>query len=1125
MADSHEVQLARLRQSMATLESQRDEIGDGAIAPALNALKDQIAALEASQFTKSGDTEERRIVTILFTDIVGSTSIAEKMDPEDWRSTISAVHEMAGKIVDQNDGRVLQYLGDGLLAVFGTEVSSERDPERGIKTALQIIVKLPTLNLDTQLQMRAGVHTGLVVMGELGSYAKREFTASGDAMNVAARLQSSAPPNGVLISLDTYRYVRGLFDMTPQPPFQVRGRQEPIRTYWVHQAKTHPYRTVTRGVGGVKTRTIGRNSEITNLSEVCQDAVQNKRLVWNQIVGVPGVGKTRLLKDLVEGLELFPTRFSWFKSQAIEGDTKQPYALVRRMWFERFQIADDSPIGEAEGRWVDGVLGFLGADFEEEAHILGQLVGLPFEGSPFIRTMRHDPVQMRARAFVISRRLLKGVRQKEPIVFLFEDLQWVDQASWEFIMDVILSEPGDEDLDQALIVLATARPEWKPPAQLRSLPGFLNLNLPALKDEDCHTLVKELLQRAEEIPESTVKMIVDRSEGVPYFAEEILNWFLDNGILDLHVEPWRFNASLLDETPLPDTLQHLLTTRLSALTDTQRKVLERAAVFGRAFWESGLSSPGGSLDEELLEDLEQRGFIEAQPISLFLGEREWRFHHNLMRDVVYESILKKKRPSLHTETGTWLETQARQAGRLEEFAGVLGDHFERAGELTKAADWYLRAGERAWSQGAVNESREFFDRTIELLPLSDHERLWRALLNRDEVFGLLGEVEKQRADVESLLELAEEFNEPGRLAEAYYRRGVFLESLGEFREAVNAYEEAVKTAECAENFDLEMLATAMSVFSYIRLGELSLAAKIADKALDGFDQIKEDSTKARIMTNVAAYFNEIGDLSTGASLYERQIEINKRLGDKAGQAIGLSNLGYTYMQLGMFEHARSVLHEALDINVVLGARRSAAYTLLNLGLAHCRMGDQDDARELIARAQSELESLGDTFALAISHTYLGLCLEYAMKYSRAVETYHTAEDIFKDANLEGHMIDATAGLARCEQAVGAEDEAWDHTKEVWGYLQEHGATGLEFPVQAYLTCARIFKTYGDNDGSELALDAGWNAIMDLADKISDSSWRESFLVNIPEHLELSKMWDRRAGTPASRKMEDENGRQ
>ena len=205
MADSNKVQLEELRRSMAALESRRDEIGDDAFEPALRALIDQITALEVSRLTESGDDDERRIVTILFTDIVGSTSIAESMDPEDWRSVISTVHEMAGGIVDRNDGRVLQYLGDGLLAAFGTKFSSERDPERGINTALQIIAELPTLNLEPPLQMRAGVHTGLVVMGELGSYAKREFTASGDAMNLAARLESSAPANSVVISQDTYR--------------------------------------------------------------------------------------------------------------------------------------------------------------------------------------------------------------------------------------------------------------------------------------------------------------------------------------------------------------------------------------------------------------------------------------------------------------------------------------------------------------------------------------------------------------------------------------------------------------------------------------------------------------------------------------------------------------------------------------------------------------------------------------------------------------------------------------------------------------------------------------------------------------------------------------------------------
>jgi predicted ATPase/class 3 adenylate cyclase len=1114
MADSTKSQLERLRRSMATLESQRDEIGDDAIDPALSALKDQIASLEAIQLAEPGDTEERRIVTILFTDIVGSTSIAEKLDPEDWRTTISAVHKMAGNLVVQNGGRVLQYLGDGLLAVFGTEVASERDPERAIRAALEIISHLTALEVEPPLQMRAGVHTGLVVMGELGSFAKREFTATGDAMNLAARLQSAAPPDGVLISTDTFRYVRGLFDMVLQSPFKVRGRQELVQTYLVQQAKTHPYRMVARGVGGVKTRTIGRESQLRKLNDISREAIQNKKAVWSQIVGEPGVGKTRLLLDIAESMELLPTDFLWLRTQAVEGDTMQPYALVRRMWFERFQIVEDTPINEAESRWVKGITDLLGEGGEEEAHVLGLLVGLPFEGSPFIRAVRHDPVQMKGRAFVASRQLIRNARQIEPVVILIEDLQWADQASWDYITQVIMSEQVDEDAMQALLVFATARPEWKPTGDLQSRIGYHQMELPALNESDSLALVKELLQRAEIIPDEVVRLIVDRSDGVPYFAEEIINWFIDEGILDHHYEPWRFVPSLLDDSPLPTTLQHLLTTRLTSLVDIRTKALQYASVFGRTFWEGGLHSLGIRADEELLEGLERQGYLEAQPISSFMGEREWRFHHKLMRDVAYENILKKKRPALHKAAAAWIETQAGRAGRLEEFAGVLGEHSERAGETSEAADWYLRAGERSWSQGAVTESREFFDRTVELLPPNDRERLWRVLLDRDEVFGLLGEVEKRRADEELLLELAMDFDEPNRIAEAYYRRGLFLESLGDVRLAVKAYGEVIETAKRAGNVELEMLASAASVFSHIRLGELSVAADLADKALLALDQIKDEAIQARIMTNVAAFFNETGDLSTAASLYEQQIEINDRLGEKAGEAIGLSNLGYIFMQLGMYRQAQSVLQDALRINEALGARRQVAYALLNLGLAHCRIGDHDGAREWIVRVQSELGTLGDTFASAISHTYLGLCLEHSMNLSGAIESYRTALDIFMEAGLEGYVLDTTAGLARCKQAMGTEDEAIDHAQKLWEYLQEQGTKGLEFPIMAYQTCASIFNALGEGKKSKIVLEEGWNELMSRADKISDASWRESFLENVPEHRALSEMWDRRAGAPA-----------
>ena len=204
-----------------------------------------------------------------------------------------------------------------------------------------------------------------------------------------------------------------------------------------------------------------------------------------------------------------------------------------------------------------------------------------------------------------------------------------------------------------------------------------------------------------DVPEQIIDLLVERSEGVPYFTEEMVNWFIDHDILDTRSEQWRFFPERLKEQPLPATLQHLLLTRLSSLSPTERAALQRGAIFGRRFWTGGVEALGVPAGAEMLGHLQPRGFVEAQPESAFQGDTEWSFHHNLLQEVTYESVLKRERAALHKVAAGWLERQARQAGRLDEFAGLLGDHCERAGELSAAADWYLRAGRARHGPGGA----------------------------------------------------------------------------------------------------------------------------------------------------------------------------------------------------------------------------------------------------------------------------------------------------------------------------------------------------------------------------------------------------------------------------------------
>jgi predicted ATPase/class 3 adenylate cyclase len=1111
MSDPQLSQLDRLRRSMTVLESQRVVLGDEAVDPALYAIEHQIAALEDQPITEPGQADDRRIVTILFSDIVGSGAIAAKLDPEDWRQVVSTLHSMAGKLIQEHQGDVVQYLGDGLLALFGAHTSSERDPERSIRAALKIQGNVTSLPIDLPLQLRIGVHTGLVVMGEMGSEAKREFTASGESMNFAFGLQEAAPPGGVLISHSTYNHVRGLFDITRQPPFIPKGRRTPQRTYLVHQIKSRPYQIASRGVLGIETPTVGREAESLQLQTAYQNALKDKSIGWAQLVGKPGVGKTRLMAEIIESLELQPEESNQLRAFAIEGDAKQPFALIRRMWFDRFQIPEDAPRAKAEALWEAGVETLLGPNSAEPAHALGLLLGLPFEESPHIGAMRHDHLQLKGRAFAASRNIIDQLRSSKSLVISIEDLHWADPSSWEYLAQVVI---GHGDGKEGVFILASGRPEWQAPDALSSHPGYVQIDLQPLDQAASYLLAAELLHRVEFVPESVVALIVDRSEGVPYFAEEIVNWFIDQKILDRSSDPWRFVSTRFDQTPLPPTLQHLLYTRLNTLRKTQRAVLQHGAVFGRRFWEGGLSAMGLRLDDEVLVQLQQRGFVEAQHTSSFEGDREWRFQHTLMRDVAYLSLLKRHRPDLHRAAGAWLEAQAVAADRLDEWSGRIGEHVEHAGELRSAAFWYLRAGKHSKSRGGLVEAGGFFDRTLELLPANEREQRWQALLDRSEVLGILSQPELRKENDALLLEMAQESDDQNQLAEANIRRGSFFESMGDLHAALVALGAALEASRSAQDQNLEASILAMIVVCQTRLGEMNTAHDLAAEALSLSRQMDNQTELARVFTNVAIYYTESGDIAKAAKLTEQQIEITHNLGDRAGEAIGLGNAGYNYLLLGLFEKAQLALERSLELNEALGARRASSYNLLNLGLAQWRAGESENAQQMLERARPGLEAHGDAFGQGAMHAYRALVLEQIGDFDHASASFREATEIFENIGFQGFAQDALAGLARCALAKGRKEEALQYVTELYDYLEHHEAKNMEFPVWAYQTCASIFEDLDKAAKSRDAIKGGYRELISRAGKISDAEWRKSFLENVPENQALLNMWDRLAGTPA-----------
>jgi class 3 adenylate cyclase/tetratricopeptide (TPR) repeat protein len=1124
MTEALQKQIEDTRRAIETLEAQRGALGDQVTNNAQAALKKELALLEDQAAAQAAPAEERRLVTILFTDMVGSTSAAEKLDPEDWRGLIGRLHETLGGAITAHRGEVAQYLGDGILAFFGAKQASESDAENAIRAALAAQAAVTELLAAERVQVRVGVHTGLVVVGELGDASHKEFTASGDAMNLAARLQSAAPPGGILISHDTYRYVRGVFDFTPRPPLTVKGKSEPIQTYLVRRAKPRPFRTVARGVAGVEASTVGREAEMQVLQAAYLRAYEGHGIAWAQLVGGPGLGKTRLVSEMDDWTDLRQETYRLLRARAFADDGSQPFALIRRMWFDRFEIPEGISLPQAEAAWVEGFKEFFGrSDAEEAAHALGLLVGLPFEGSPHIGAMRNDPGQVKGRAFVVSRELLRTVRQQSPVVVLLEDLQWADDASWDYLREVFLGGEADAQ-PEGMFILAAARPEWTPPVELTELfkatatgnnppaKWGTQIELALLTDDAMRMLARQLLEQAADIPEDVIELLVTRSEGVPYFAEEMVNWLIDHDILNTREEPWRFKPEKLKEQPLPATLQHLLLTRLSGLSQTERMTLQRGAIFGRRFWTGGLEALGIDSGAAVLGHLQPRGFVQAQAESAFQDDTEWSFNQSLLQEVTYESVLKRERAALHKVAASWLEQQARQAGRLDEFAGLLGDHNERAGELSAAADWHRRAGEHAMRLGAPRQAQAFYTQALNLLPPVDRERRWSVLLGRQKALVILADVDAAQEDIATLVELAAEMEDDHRLAEAYAVQAEFFRLKGDDRMTDQAARQALEAAARCGDENTEIKARALIVQANVETADPAVTVSSMEEALRRARLLGDETLLQEVLYRAAyclGFAGGGGRQSQAILLQQEQIDLAHKLGDRASEAVGLTNLGAGYLFLGLYKQARSPLERSLVIDEALGARRGIAYACINLSDVYFNTGDLRRARQWCERALQEINQTQDARATSNFLVALGLTLLKMGDGAAAERRFKEAFELSSSKGLQSSMCETRVALAAAAVMQGELEEARQYAEQAWDYLRDHPWQALQNSGQGYADLAEAFDALGDSERRDAVVERAHQGLMKDADGIDLPEWRHSFLQNVPYHRTLMEMWERR----------------
>ncbi len=709
----------KLKQSIAALEAQRGILSDDVVDASIAALQKQLAKLEAPE-------QQRKMVTVLFADIVGSTRMIRDLDPEESMEVMDGALKRMEVPVQEHGGRVTRFMGDGLLAVFGASMAHENDAEMAVRAGLGIleVAQEHAKEIEDEwgihdFQVRVGINTGLVALGGL---TEAEDTLMGSAVNLATRIESAAHPGCLLISHDTYRHVRGVFDVEPHESIEAKGFDEPVRVYRVKRAKPRAFQVRTRGVEGVETRMVGREGELLILQDTYRDAMEGYQTRVVTVVGEAGVGKSRLLHEFEEWIELLPEQVRFFHGRGRQETQNLPYALLRDLVSFRFQIQESDGAADVREKLETGFGKVLESHEggQQKAHIVGQLLGFDFSESPHLTGVLQDPQQLHDRALIYLEEYFQAIAEQTPTVISLEDVHWADDSS----LDLINRLARRLRKEHLLIVCITRhrlfdrRPHWG-----EGLAYHTRLELHPLSARQSRELVGEILKKADQVPKALQDLVVTGAEGNPFYIEELIKMLIENDVIVTGGERWRIVPGRLAEIEVPSTLTGVLQARLESLPPDERTTLQQASVIGRVFWDDAVhyisirSMPAGTQDgmyttTKELSSLRSRELVYRREESAFSDAGEYTFRHAVLREVTYESILKRVRKAYHSLAAEWLIQQSEE--RVGEYTGLIADQLELAGKVEQAASYLCQAGEQAAMRYANAEALAYFQRALAL---------------------------------------------------------------------------------------------------------------------------------------------------------------------------------------------------------------------------------------------------------------------------------------------------------------------------------------------------------------------------------------------------------------------------
>ena len=976
----------QLKNAIVALEAQRTILGDLVVEASISALQKEIASLRPAYI------EERKLVSILFCDIVGSTRIAADRDPEVVLTIVNGALQEMNQAIEFFGGTVSRYMGDGILAIFGAPKAQERHAEQAIRAGLAIqdrmAVYADQLRQEHDLpnfQARVGINSGHVVGGVVGG-EHGEYTVIGDAANLASRFEAAAPPGAVLVGESTYHLAGGerILDTEALVPIAVKGSLKAQRVYLVKRLHAFP-----KLIGAAQAPLTGRSSEMTTLQESFQRINEQQTLAFIQVIGPAGIGKTRLRREFTAWLESSPIPHHLYLARALTFSGSTPYALASSLLKAAMNIVDTDTLEQRRENLLAGWQE-IGSLSEEHLHGLAALTAVNLEKNSL------DDLDPQARRDVIFESFITfWQRQAEQslLVLVLEDTHWADELSLD-----LLEKLADALRNTGLLLIFISRPARRQEGRYLTLKSRLDkafLSPIILKELDLGQtgrLVKGLLA-FNEVPLDLIRGIDDKAQGNPFFIEEIVNSLLEDGSLMNQDGAWVLTKDMA-AVQVPDTIQGVLATRIDRLEQDDKQILQYAAIIGRSFAQKVLA---GLFEREIegpLESLRERDFIVKSGRMALEDDWDWLFRHVLVQEVAYESVLIEIRRKTHYRIALNLESIAQD--RVDELAPTMAHHFQYGQQWDRAIFYLVQAAEHAAQMFALQDALSFFDRAIDLGEAHPREIPPNTLLDifekRGDARALAYEFDSAEVDFRICLAEARRAGDRKREQSLLVRLGFLFRTADRLEDAVEYLQAGLEVAR--RSADRRAVADTLYHIGTVAWtdGDIVAALRYQEEAVDICQQLElQDLVAVQALHGLAEAQTWVGNPRQAVENFQKSIQLARQIGDKSYESENLFMMAYACLNdsgIADYDLGLESVEQALEISRKARLDGHTAPALFVAGAIYGAIGDYKKGFEYINEAIAWSENLG------------------VVRFKTVA--YYSLAGLYRDINLFEKALDAGA---------------------------------------------------------------------------------------------------------------------